>query len=149
MECVQIIVKIKLYDIIDVLQQKGHELGNLISLRGDYAIFAGDSTFSWKWLAANLPYTNEWYDADCIEFYQDNVVIVAALWQHDGGQALTKWYLSNGCSDDFIEDLKVNEILADVQKQTEVTNFNFDSQSWLNNRAQAKPKPIVKKIRNK
>ena len=31
MECVEIIVKIKLYDIIDVLQQKGHELNNLIN----------------------------------------------------------------------------------------------------------------------
>jgi hypothetical protein len=144
-ECLQIIVKIKLYDIIDVLQQKGHELDNLISLRGDYAIFAGDSTFSWKWLALNLPYTNEWCDADCIEFHQDNVVIVAALWQHEGSQALTQWYLSNGCSDDFIKDTKVNEILADVQKQTEVTNFCFDRQKWLNARAQAKSEPVAKK----
>lgn len=146
MECIQIIVKVELYDIVNLLKEKSHELKNLISLHGQYAIFAGDSTFSWKWLADNFSWMDDWYDADCIEFHQDNVVIVAALWQHDGDEALTQWYACNGCSDDLILDNKyVNKILADVQKQTEITKFDFDRTAWLNARAQ-KAKPVSNRI---
>jgi hypothetical protein len=146
MECIQIIVKIELDEIVNLLKEKGHELENLISLHGNYATFAGDSTFSWKWLAANFSWMDNWYDADCIEFREDNVTIVAALWQHDGDEALTQWYACNGCSDDLIFDNKyVYKILAEVQSETEITKFDFDRTAWLNARAQ-KAKPVSNKI---
>jgi hypothetical protein len=145
MECIQIVVKIELDDIVNLLKEKGNELDNLISLHGNYAIFAGDYYFSWKWLADNLSFMNNWYDADCMEFWKDNVTIVAALWQHDG-EGITKWYASNGCSDDLVLDNKyVNSILAEVVIQTEITKFNFDRTVWLNARAQ-KAKPVFNKI---
>jgi hypothetical protein len=147
MECIQIIVKVELYDIVGLLKEKGHELENLISLHGQYAIFAGDAFFSWKWLAANFSWMNDWYDADCMEFFEDNVTIVAALWQHDGKEGVTKWYASNWCSDDLIvDDSFVSKILAEVQSETEITYFNFDRTAWLNSRAQAKVKPVVNKL---
>jgi hypothetical protein len=59
MECVQIIVKIENPAVVDLLKAKGQELGNLISLHGSYAIFAGESTFSWKWLASNLSFMDD------------------------------------------------------------------------------------------
>jgi predicted ATPase len=146
MECIQIIVKVKSQDIVNLLKEKGNELDNLISLHGQYATFAGDYYFSWKWLADNLPFMNNWYDADCMEFREDNVTIVAALWQHDGDEALTQWYACNGCSDDLIFDNKyVNQILAEVQSETEITKFDFDRTAWLNARAQ-KAKPVSNKI---
>jgi len=111
MECLQIIVQIESNHIIEVLKKKGQELGNLISVHGNYAVFAGESTFSWKWIASNLSFMDDWDDAECIEYTMDNNYIVAALWQCDDG--VTKWYACNGCSDDLItDDVKVNKVLA-------------------------------------
>jgi hypothetical protein len=147
MECIQIVVKVESQDILGLLKEKGNELDNLISLHGNYATFAGDSTFSWKWLADNLPFMNDWYDADCIEFRENNAVIVAALWQHDGEEAITEWYACDGCSDDFIVDNKfISKIIAKIWfEETDITYFNFDRTKWLNARAQ-KAKPVSNKI---
>jgi len=111
MECLQIIVEIESNDLVLVLKQKGQELGHLLSVHGNYAVFAGESTFSWKWVASNLSFMDDWNDAECIEYTMDNNYIVAALWQCDDG--VTKWYACNGCSDDLItDDVKVNKVLA-------------------------------------
>jgi hypothetical protein len=147
MECIQIVVKIESQDIVNLLKEKGHELENLISLHGNYATFAGDSTFSWKWLASYLPFMNDWYDADCIEFREDNAVIVAALWQDDGAEASPEWYACDGCSDDFIVDNEfISKVIAKIWiEETDITYFNFDRTKWLNARAQ-KAKPVSNKI---
>jgi hypothetical protein len=148
MECIQIIVKIESQDIVNLLKEKGSELDNLISLHGQYATFAGDSTFSWKWLADNLPFMNNWHDADCIEFREDHAAIVAALWQHDGEEGITEWYACNGCSDDFIMDKEfIDKIIRKIWfEETDITYFEFDRTAWLTARAKAKYKLVPHKI---
>jgi hypothetical protein len=138
MECVQIVVQIESSHIISVLKEKGQQLGNLMFIHGNYAIFAGDSTFSWKWIASNLSFMDDWDDAECIEYWMDNNYIVAALWQYEGEAAATKWFACNGCSDDFIDDdKKVNKLLARVIAEKDVVKFEFNRQEWLNSRVKA------------
>jgi hypothetical protein len=127
MECIQIIVQIEDQDVLSLLKEKGRELENLLSIHGKYAVFSGENTFSWKWLASNLSYMDDWFDADCIEFHEYAFTIVAALWQYDGEEGVTKWYLCHGCSDDLIDDPKVQKVLADVLAQQDIVRFENKS----------------------